>query len=348
MTWCSTASSCGREGVARAKRHADAQMPRGRRHRRGIWRLHGLAGRHLHGGATGNIELLPAEGSAPKKLDLPRSRSFAASFLRLWRRRVFRSAMGRFCHEGVPGMSGGAKSVLVTGGSRGIGAAICRLARDAGYRVAVNYASNAEAAEKLVAEIAGDRRRGLCDEGRCRQRADVLAMFAAVDAPSGRWMRWSTMPASSIVKARVDEMALSRLERMMRINVIGSMLCAREAVKRMSTRHGGKGGAIVNVSSVAAPRGAGRICRLCRLERCDRYLHRRPFQGSGHRRHPRQCRAAGHHRYRNPCVRRPAGSDERDERHVPMKRGGTADEVAQTILWLLSDEASYTTGAMVS
>lgn len=138
-------------------------------------------------------------------------------------------------------MSDEAKVLLVTGGGRGIGAAICRLAAKAGYRVAVNYAANDAAASALVQEIEADGGRAIAVKGDVGNEADVIAMFETVDRVFGRLDGLVNSAGIVDVKARVDEMSAARLERMMRVNVIGSMLCAREAVKRVSTLHGGKG-----------------------------------------------------------------------------------------------------------
>ncbi|SFT39041.1 SDR family oxidoreductase [Mesorhizobium sp. YR577] len=246
-------------------------------------------------------------------------------------------------------MSGGAKSVLVTGGGRGIGAAICRLAVERGYRVAVNYASNADAAEKLVAEIAANGGEAFAVKGDVGSDKDVLAMFAAVDARFGSLDALVNNAGIVDVKARIDEMSLSRLERMMRINVIGSMLCAREAVKRMSTRHGGKGGAIVNISSVAATVGSP-----------GEYVDYAASKGAIDTFTVGLSKEVALEGIRVNAVRpgivdteihASGGQPDRVERlkgMIPMGRGGTAEEIANTVLWLLSDEASYATGALVN
>ncbi|TGR77210.1 SDR family NAD(P)-dependent oxidoreductase, partial [Mesorhizobium sp. M2D.F.Ca.ET.223.01.1.1] len=153
-------------------------------------------------------------------------------------------------------MSADKKTLLVTGGSRGIGAAICRQASEAGYRVAVNYVSNQVAAEALVAELKAGGGEAFAVKGDVGSEVDVIAMFETVDRAFGRLDAFVNNAGIVDLKARVDEMSAERLERMMRINVVGSFLCAREAVKRMSTRHGRKGGAIVNISSAAARLGS--------------------------------------------------------------------------------------------
>ncbi len=246
-------------------------------------------------------------------------------------------------------MSTAGKSILVTGGSRGIGAAICRLAAERGYRVAINYASNADAAETLVAEIAAKGGEAFAVKGDVGSERDVLAMFAAVDDRFGSVDALVNNAGIVDVKARVDEMSLSRLERMIRINVIGSMLCAREAVKRMSTRHGGQGGAIVNISSVAASLGSP-----------GEYVDYAASKGAIDSFTVGLSKEVAAEGIRVNAVRpgivdteihASGGQPDRIERMkgmVPMGRGGTAEEIANTVLWLLSDEASYATGALVN
>ncbi len=246
-------------------------------------------------------------------------------------------------------MSDGGKTILVTGGGRGIGAAVCRLAAEAGYRVAVNYASNETAAATLVQAIEAKGGEAFAIKGDVGSEADVMAMFAAVD---GRFGRLDALVNNAGVvdrKARVDEMSLARLERMMRINVIGSLLCAREAVKRMSTKHGGRGGAIVNVSSVAAVLGGP-----------GEYVDYAASKGAIDTVTVGLSREVATEGIRVNAVRpgiidteihASGGQPDRIAAmrdFVPMKREGTADEIARTILWLLSNEASYITGALLN
>lgn len=241
------------------------------------------------------------------------------------------------------------KVLLVTGGSRGIGAAICRLGSKAGYRVAVNYAANKDAADALVAEIQAAGGDALAVKGDVGVEADIVAMFGAVDRAYGRLDAFVNNAGIVDAKARVDEMDFSRLERMMRINVVGSFLCAREAVKRMSTRHGGKGGAIVNISSAAAVLGAA-----------DNYVDYAASKGAIDTFTIGLAREVALEGIRVNAVRpgiidtdihASGGQPDRValiQDTLPMKRAGTADEVAGAVLYLLSDAASYTTGAILN
>ena len=246
-------------------------------------------------------------------------------------------------------MSDDRKTMLVTGGGRGIGASVCRLAAEAGYRVAVNYASNETAATTLVKAIEAKGGEAFAIKADVGSEADVLAMFAAVDSRFGRLDALVNNAGVVDRKARVDEMSLARLERMMRINVIGSLLCAREAVKRMSTKHGGKGGAIVNVSSIAAVLGGP-----------GEYVDYAASKGAIDTFTVGLSREVATEGIRVNAVRpgiidteihASGGQPDRIAAmrdFVPMKREGTADEIAKTILWLLSNEASYITGALLN
>ncbi|MER8631887.1 SDR family oxidoreductase [Mesorhizobium opportunistum] len=246
-------------------------------------------------------------------------------------------------------MSEAQKVLLVTGGSRGIGAAICRLGSRAGYRVAVNYATNRNAADALVAEIRAAGGEAFPVKGNVGVESDVVAMFGAVDRAYGRLDAFVNNAGIVDLKARVDEMYVARLERMMRVNVVGAFLCAREAVKRMSTRYGGSGGAIVNVSSAAATLGSP-----------GEYVDYAASKGAVDTLTIGLAREVALEGIRVNAVRpgiidteihASGGQPDRVERFrdmLPMKRAGTADEVAHAVLYLLSDAASYTTGAILN
>jgi NAD(P)-dependent dehydrogenase (short-subunit alcohol dehydrogenase family) len=241
------------------------------------------------------------------------------------------------------------KVLLVTGGSRGIGAAICRLGARAGFRVAVNYASNQAAADALVDEIAAAGGEAIAIKGDVGSEADVMAMFRAVDAAFGRLDAFVNNAGIVDAKARVDEMSVARIERMMRINVVGSILCAREAVRRMSTLHGGKGGAIVTISSAAATLGSpgDYVDYAASKGAIDTFtvgLAREVAAESVRVNAVRpgiidtEIHASGGQPDRIAAIRDT----------LPMKREGKAEEVARAVLWLLSDEASSTTGAILN
>ncbi len=242
------------------------------------------------------------------------------------------------------------KVLLITGGSRGIGAATAHLAAAQGYAIAVNYSHNASAAEAVVRAIQaqGGKAKAIAVQADVADEAQVMAMFATVDAQLGRVTALVNSAGVVDVAARVDAMDVARWRRLLDINVIGTMLCAREAVRRMSTRHGGVGGAIVNLSSVAAVLGApGQYVDYAASKGAiDSFT-----VGLG-----REVAAEG---IRVNAVRpgvidtdihASGGQPERAQQlapTIPMRRPGTAEEVAQAIVWLLSDAASYTTGSVV-
>ena len=240
------------------------------------------------------------------------------------------------------------KVVVITGGSRGIGRATALAAAARGYRVVVGYASNQAAANEVVAAIEAKNGKAIavkCDVG---SEQDILALFQAADGfgTLGALVNNAGIVGKSGV--RVDEMSAERIQQMMAVNVTGSMLCAREAVKRMSTRHGGKGGVIVNLSSVAARLGAPNtyVDYAASKGAIDSFT-----VGLGHEVAGEGIRVAG---IRPGLIDTDihAAGGEPDRAHrlahmVPMKRVGTADEIANAIVWLISDEASYVTSAIL-
>ncbi|KRC22497.1 SDR family oxidoreductase [Acidovorax sp. Root217] len=236
------------------------------------------------------------------------------------------------------------KVALITGGSRGIGAATAVLAARQGWAVAVNYLANQAAAEAVVQQIRAQGGQAIAVQGDVSHEEQVLAMFAAVDAQLGRLTALVNNAGVVDVTARVDEMGVARLRRMFETNVIGAIVCAREAVRRMSTRHGGTGGSIVNVSSAAS-----------RLGSAHQYVDYAASKGAIDSFTIGLAREVAAEGIRVNAVRpglietdihASGGLPDRvqDLAHqVPMQRGGTADEVAQAIVWLMSDASPYTT-----
>jgi len=234
--------------------------------------------------------------------------------------------------------------VVITGGSRGIGRAAAIAAAARGFRVVVGYASNETAANEVVANIEAKNGKAIavkCDVGK---EVDILKLFEAADkfGTLGALVNNAGIVGKSGV--RVDEMSAERIQEMMAVNVTGSILCAREAVKRMSTKHGGKGGVIVNISSVAAKLGAPNtyVDYAASKGAIDSFTLGLGLEVAGE-----GIRVAGIRPGLIDTEIHAAGG-EPDRAHrlahmVPMKRVGQAEEIANAIVWLMSDEASYVT-----
>jgi NAD(P)-dependent dehydrogenase (short-subunit alcohol dehydrogenase family) len=238
--------------------------------------------------------------------------------------------------------------VLITGASRGIGAATARLAAERGFSVAVNYRQNAQAAADVVRDIERAGGRAVAIAADVSSEAEIVRLFDACDRALG--------PVSALVnnagiletQMRVEAMEAARLQRVFATNIVGPFICAREAVRRMSRKHGGAGGAIVNISSGAARLGAANeyvdyAASKAAIETFTLGLAREVAE-EGIR---VNCVRAG---YIYTDIHASGGEPNRVDRvkvNVPMKRGGQPEEVARAILWLLSDDASFTTASFI-
>lgn len=237
---------------------------------------------------------------------------------------------------------------LVTGGSRGIGAATALLLGRAGYNVGVNYRADPASAAAVARRVEAEGGAAFTVRADVASEPDVLAMCAIVDEQPGALA--ALVNNAGIVSARkpLAEMEFERIQRIMRVNVTGCLLCAREAVRRMSTRHGGRGGAIVNVSSAAA-----------RIGSPDEWVDYAASKGAVDAFTLGLAKEEGPHGVRVNAVRpglietdihASGGEPDRAARlapRVPARRSGTAPEVARCIAWLLSEEASYVNGALL-
>jgi NAD(P)-dependent dehydrogenase (short-subunit alcohol dehydrogenase family) len=240
------------------------------------------------------------------------------------------------------------KIILITGGSRGIGAATAQLAASQGYAVCINYVNNRAAADEVVGVIEASGGDALAVQADVALEADVVKLFEVVDRRLGRLTALVNNAGILEHHMRVEEMDAARLNRVFATNVTGSFLCAREAVRRMSTARGGNGGAIVNVSSAAARLGAP-----------NEYVDYAASKGAIDTFTLGLAKEVAAEGIRVNAVRpgviyteihASGGEPKRVDRvkeAVPMKRGGEALEVAKAILWLLSDQASYSTGAFI-
>jgi len=240
------------------------------------------------------------------------------------------------------------KVIIITGASRGIGAATARLAAENGYSVCVNYRANKDAATAVVAEIQRSGGKAIAVAADVGLEMDVLRLFRTVDRELGPVTALVNNAGILETQMRLESMPADRIARVFATNVLGSLLCAREAVLRMSTKRGGSGGAIVNVSSMAA-----------RLGGPNEYVDYAASKGAIDTLTVGLAREVGNEGIRVNAVRPglihtdmhasggEPGRIERLKDSVPLKRGGQPEEVATAILWLLSTEASYITGTFL-
>lgn len=238
--------------------------------------------------------------------------------------------------------------MIITGGGRGIGAATARLAAERGYAVCISYLRDQAAADAVVGGIRRGGGKAVAVAGDVAAEADVLRLFETADRELGPLTALVNNAGVVLGQSRVEAMSADRLQRMFATNVVGAFLCAREAVKRMSTRQGGKGGAIVNISSGAS-----------RLGSPGEYVDYAASKGAIDTLTLGLAREVAEDGIRVNCVRpgfvhtdihASGGEPNRIERlraGIPMKRGGEPEEVARAVLWLLSPEASYSTGAIL-
>ena len=238
--------------------------------------------------------------------------------------------------------------LIVTGASRGIGAATARLAAARGYHVCVNYRHDPASAQRVVAEINADGGRAIAVQADVGKEPEVVALFDEATNALGQLSALVNNAGILETQMRVSDIDAARLERIFRVNVIGVFLCAREAVRRMSTARSGRGGAIVNVSSAAS-----------RLGSPGEYVDYAASKGAVDTLTIGLAQEVAAEGIRVNAVRPgfiytdihahggEPGRVERVKAFVPLKRGGQPEEVAHAILWLLSEEASFTTGAIL-
>ena len=240
------------------------------------------------------------------------------------------------------------KIVLVTGASRGIGAAAAVLAAKGGYAVALNYRSDRARAEEVLARVRAFGVNAIAVQADISKEEEVLNLFETVDSQLGRLTALVNNAGMLEKQMRVESMPADRLQRVLATNVVGTILCAREAIRRISTKLGGQGGSIVNVSSMAS-----------RLGSPNEYVDYAASKGAVDTFTIGLSREVAAEGIRVNAIRPglidtemhasggEPGRIERLKSSVPMQRGGTAEEAAQAIMWLLSDDASYTTGSFI-
>ncbi len=238
--------------------------------------------------------------------------------------------------------------ILITGGSRGIGAATARLAAAQGYDVAISFVSNEAAALAVAADVEAAGRRALSIHADSADPEQVARLFDRIDGAFGRIDVLVNNAGIIATQSRLEDLGFERMRRIFAVNAIGPMLCAQQAARRMSQRHGGRGGAIINVSSAAA-----------RLGSPNEYVDYAASKGALETFTTGFAREVAREGIRVNCVRPghiytemhasggEPGRVDRIRDSIPMGRGGQPEEVARAILWLASQEASFVTGTFL-
>ncbi len=240
------------------------------------------------------------------------------------------------------------RTILITGAGRGIGAATACLAAERGYNVCINYLKDKDAAMKVVQTITGKGGKAVAYQADVSVEQEVIALFKRIDSDFGTLTALVNNAGILETQSRVDGLTVERLQRILNVNVVSCFLCAREAIKRMSTRYGGAGGGIVNVSSIAARTGSPNeyVDYAASKAAVDTFTLGLAKEVAGEGIRVNGVRPG----FIYTDIHRDGGEPGRVDRikdSLPMKRGGKPEEVANAILWLLSDESSFSTGIFI-
>ena len=238
--------------------------------------------------------------------------------------------------------------ILITGGSRGVGAATARIAAQRGYDVAISYVSNDDAARAVVADVEEAGQRGLAIRADSASPDDVVEMFETIDRTFGRIDVLVNNAGIIAKQSRLEDLGFERMQRIFAVNTIGPILCAQQAVKRMSHRHGGRGGVVINISSASARLGSPNeyVDYAASKGALETFTigFAKEVAGEGIR---VNCVRPGHIYTEMHASGGEPGRVDRVKSTIPMGRGGQPEEVAHAILWLASSEASFVTGTFL-